>query len=214
MIAGDPLPDDDEPTSVPEHDLFVVEGVSAANALKELVDLTQHRVLAMQGKPMNAARASARTVAKSPVAETLRVVIARGHIDNTIPFIVPFDRVILVTDGDVDGVHAKALLLLLANAVAPGLIESGKLFTVRAPEFAVRCAEMDGAIFAFSDQGKRSVIDQLKERGASSVNVKRFKGLASMDADDLWEVFVNPQSRKLTTLGPAELTVATNALSR
>ncbi len=195
------------------HELLIVEGVSAANAVEKVFDPRQQRVFAVQGKPMNVLRASDRKVRANKVADDLWTIIGRGHVDDTRPYLVPFDRVILLTDGDVDGVHAKALLLLMIARVRPEIIEEGRLFTVRAPMFSIRCAEMDQPVFAYSLDGRQLVFDRLRERQASQVQIKHFKGLASMDDEDLWAACVNPETRQLSPLTASQVSAARAALS-
>ncbi len=191
-----------------EHELFIVEGLSAANAIGNVVDPTNQFVYAMQGKPLNAARARGREIAKNERANELMRRILRNRAEGFDPDHIPYSRVILLADADVDGVHAKALLLLLINHLLPDLITNGMLFTVRAPLFAVRCAEMQGSAYAYSADGHNSVLRQLAKKNATGVESNHYKGIASMNSDDIWDACINPDTRHMTPLDESHVAAA------
>ncbi len=199
------------------HELFIVEGVSAANAVRNVCDQTGQFVYAMQGKPMNVERATDVEVAKNERVDEIYRRISRNRpagIDGTEadrerP---PFRRVILLTDGDVDGVHAKALLLVLVNRVMPELVTDGRLFTIRAPQFGVTCAEHPDAVFAYSPGGRQSVLEQFAGRGGTNIRARHYKGLASMDGDDLRRLCIDSETRTLSELTAEHVAAARAAL--
>ncbi|MEZ5341400.1 MAG: toprim domain-containing protein [Acidimicrobiales bacterium] len=217
-------------TSVPENavpenavvkpagpELFVVEGRSAANAVRKVIDKATQSVYAVQGKPMNVVKASQREIdANERVAELYRRIVrnrAEGFDPDPSPDAVPFDRVILLADADVDGVHAKALLLVMIDAILPDLVASEMLFTVRAPLFAVTCDQRSSPVFAYSPDGRQRVTAQLLEQGASGVESVHFKGIASMNSDEIWESCLNPATRLMTPLTAEHVGAARSALA-
>ncbi len=167
----------------------------------------------MQGKPINVARASASQIQKNERAEALYRRITRNKSDAFDPSYVPFERVILLTDGDPDGVHAKALLLLLIHREVPDLIEQEQLLTVRAPQYGITCDQRTHPVFAYSIEGRDSVIRQLDQRGATSIHTHHYKGLAGMDRDDLWRHCVSVEDRELSLLTLDHVRAAQRALS-
>jgi DNA gyrase/topoisomerase IV subunit B len=200
-----------EPTT--EHELFIVEGESAADAIVQVCRPETQHVHAIQGKPMNVVRASSKTVwANDRVNDLYRRVIGSPSA-KFLPDYIWYRRVILVTDANVDGVHAKALLLALIAEVMPEIVDEGRLFTVRAPEFAVTCAERTDPIFAYSAEGRQSVLSQLADRGATKLATQHYAGLAGMSSHELARAFTNPDTRRLSSLDRDHVSVARAALA-
>lgn len=195
-----------------EHELFVVEGLSAANAIGKVCEPTTQYVYAMQGKPMNVVRASNGEIRSNERVGELTRRILRNRAEGFDPDHIPFSRVILLADADVDGVHAKALLLVMIAHVLPELIERGQLFTVRAPLFSTRCAEMDRPVYSYSPEGRNSVLDQLAARQATKVESNHYKGIASMNSEDIWDACINPETRHMTVLTAEHVAAARSVL--
>ncbi len=198
-----------------DHELFIVEGVSAANALQNVCEKARHVVYGMRGKPMNVERASDAEVRRNErVAEMYRRISRNKAADPELadPERPPFERVILLTDADVDGVHAKALLLVMIHRIMPRLIADRRLFTIRAPQFGATCDQHRAAVFAYSPEGRQSVLDQFTERGGTNIRARHYKGLASMDGDDLRRLCIDPATRQLSELTDAHVAAARAAL--
>jgi len=177
-----------------EHELFVVEGESAADALRQVCQPDEQHVHAIQGKPMNVFRASTKAIWANDRVSGLHFKIIGSPSAHLLPDYVSYRRVILLTDANVDGVHAKALLLGIFAKVMPELIEEGRLFTIRAPEYAVRCAERTAPVFAYSQDGRQSVLNQLADRGATKLSTQHYAGLAGMSDSELALAFTNHES--------------------
>ena len=196
-----------------EHELFVVEGESAADALRQVCQPDEQHVHAIQGKPMNVFRASTKAIWANDRVSGLHFKIIGSPSAHLLPDYVSYRRVILLTDANVDGVHAKALLLGIFAKVMPELIEEGRLFTIRAPEYAVRCAERTAPVFAYSQDGRQSVLNQLADRGATKLSTQHYAGLAGMSDSELALAFTNHESRQLTALDASHVAAARSVLS-
>lgn len=190
------------------HELFVVEGESAADALSQVCRRGIQSVHAVQGKPMNVVRASPAAIWKNDRIVMLHHKIVGSPSAHLSPDWISYRRVILLTDANVDGVHAKALLLAIFAEVMPELIEQARLFTIRAPEYAVRCAERTTPVFAYSRQGRQSVFEQLVARGATKLSTQHYAGLAGMGDSELVQAFVDPATRKLSALDASHVAAA------
>lgn len=186
-------------------ELFIVEGESAAAAIRQVCEPAAQAVHPIQGKPMNVFRASARAIRSNE-----RVVLLQRHITEQDP---AFERVIIITDANPDGVHAKALLLGVIAETMPQLIEAGRLFTIRAPEYAVGCAERADPVFAYDDAGRASVLAQLSDRGATRLATQHYSGLASMSDRELTLAFTDPDTRSLAPLTSSHVDTARAVLS-
>lgn len=215
MSPDDTWPDNDgeEHHETAEHELFVVEGESAADAVVQVCHPEMQHVHAIQGKPMNVVRASDKTVwANDRVNDLYRRVVGSPSA-KFLPDYIWYRRIILLTDGNADGVHAKALLLALIARVMPAIVDDDRLFTVRAPEFSISCAERTDPIFAYSAEGRQSVLSQLAARGATKLATQHYAGLAGMSSRQLARAFTNPGTRKLSSLDRSHVAVARAALA-
>lgn len=197
-----------------EHEIFVVEGESAADALSQACRPEGQHVHAIQGKPMNVFRASTKAIWANDRVSGLHFKIVGSPSAHLSPDYIDYRRVILLTDANVDGVHAKALLLGIFAKVMPELIHEGRLCTIRAPEFAVRCAERTDPIFAYSPEGRESVMSQLAARGATKLSTQHYAGLAGMSDTELAYAFTNPVTRKLSLLDGSHVAAARSVLAR
>lgn len=195
-----------------EHELFVVEGESAADALSQACRPEGQHVHAIQGKPMNVFRASTKATWANDRVSGLHRRIVGSPSAYLLPDYISYRRVILLTDANVDGVHAKALLLGIFAKVMPEVIHEGRLFTIRAPEFAVRCAERAEPIFAYSQEGRQSVMSQLAERGATKLSTQHYAGLAGMSDTELALAFTNPKTRQISGLDASHVVAARSVL--
>jgi len=202
-----------EPDAGLEHELFVVEGESAADALGQVCRPEGQHVHAIQGKPMNVFRASTKAIWANDRVSGLHFRIVGSPSAHLLPDFIRYRRVILLTDANVDGVHAKALLLGIFSKVMPELIEEGRLFTIRAPEYAVRCAERVDPVFAYSPEGRQSVIAQLADRGATKLSTQHYAGLAGMSDTELALAFTNPATRQISSLDASHVAAARSVLA-
>lgn len=204
-----------DPVGTPEieHELFVVEGESAADALRQVCQPETQHVLAVQGKPMNVFRASMKAIWANDRVSSMHFRIVGSPSAHLSPDYVHYQRVILLTDANADGVHAKALLLGIFAKVMPELIEEGRLFTIRAPEHAVRCNERVDPIFAYSQDGRDSVASQLSQRGATKISTQHYAGLAGMSGSELAMAFANSATRQISVLDASHVAAARSVLS-
>ena len=181
-------------------ELFIVEGISAANAVKVARDPKTQSVLAMQGKPLNVERASKRDIATNDrIADIVAAVGGGRGSDFNLDSVLP-DRVLLLTDADPDGIHARALYLLLFDAVMPDLIEAGRLWSARPPLFSLSVEGLDHELFAYSPQHRDLIIEKLASGGYHHYSVEYYKSIAGLDADQLWSTCLHPETRQARVL--------------
>lgn len=183
-----------------ERELLLVEGISAANAAVVARDPRRQAILAVLGKPMNVERASPKEVVENDkLRDIVRAVGAWSgeafDLDS-----VRYDRVILLTDGDVDGVHAGALLLLALDHMMPELITAGRLERVRAPLFAIRAEQLDAPAYAYSTPHRDRTTAAMRERKMTNIEIDYLKSIAGLNADELWRVCLDPESRVSSVL--------------
>ena len=197
-----------------ERELFIVEGISAANAATIARDPRSQAILAVQGKPMNVERASGKQIlANEKMRDIVRAVGAwcgdAFDLDS-----VRYNRVLILTDGDADGVHASALLLLAFDYLMPELIEAGRLSRIRAPLFAIDADQLDDIAYAYSTPHRVRLVEQLRAHKMTGIDHDYLKSIAGLNADELWRVCMNPESRVGEVLDRAAAATARETLSQ
>jgi DNA gyrase subunit B len=182
-------------------ELFIVEGDSAASAVAAICNAQTQAVLPMQGKPLNALRASAERVGEFPLFKQLVAALGVSLTDRKTGEVSDiarsrFDRVLMLFDPDADGIHCGALMLMFFYRWMRPLLENGMVHMVRPPLFLLTAAEHDEPFHAYSPEHAGKLIAELKRRGAGNVKTHHHRGLASIDPKLLASACVHPQTRK------------------
>jgi DNA gyrase subunit B/topoisomerase-4 subunit B len=175
-------------------ELFVVEGESAAAAVARVRDAATQAVLAMQGKPLNALRATRGRVAAQPFFAALIAGLGTGWDDSCDASRVRYDRVLLLTDPDADGIHCGVLVLMFFHRWMRPLLDAGRIEIVRPPWGEVLPADGSAAHHAWSEEEFLEIA--ARERGRGSAVARRFRGLAALDPALLRESCVSPGTRR------------------
>jgi len=192
-VATDPLT---ECLEVGDSELLIAEGVSAARALKA-VRARNQAVLAMQGKIPNVDNASKQKVINNDQISNLLKCLHPAR-ENSVEFsTMRYQRILLVSDPDVDGQHAQLLLMKFFCEYLPHIVESGALYLVRVPRYAVYEGENLKGLASTDAQ-----LQQMTDR--EGAEVRRFKGLASIDSNLLRRV-VGKDSRQIRRLSISDL---------
>ncbi|MDO5624228.1 MAG: toprim domain-containing protein [Pseudomonadota bacterium] len=192
-------------------ELFLVEGESAAGAVAAVRNARTQAVLALQGKPLNAWRASVERVAAYPLYGQLAAAMGWPS-PVAVPETAPrFERVLLLLDPDADGIHIGALLLLYLKRFAPDLLAQARILMVRAPMAGLRVAARETGevedVWAYTPNQARA----LRERAAAAPErwaVLRewgFRGLASLPPEVLRTTCVDPATRRADVVTPAQM---------
>jgi len=182
-------------------ELFVVEGDSAAAAVVRVRDPRCQAVLPMQGKPLNAARVSRAKVFEHPFFGPLAAALDTGCESLCDPRRGRYGRVLVLTDPDADGIHCGFLVLLFLHRFMRPLLDAGRVQLVRPPWGEVVA---DGElVHAFSEPELTALADRHRERDA--VSVRRYHGLASLDADLIREACVDPHTRRTVGVSAADV---------
>lgn len=191
-------------------ELFIVEGESAADSVAAIRDEQTQAVLGLQGKPMNAFKASAARVADNPFFQALDQSLwldeHRAH--------PRFARVVLLFDPDADGIHCCALMLAYFFKFQPEILTAGRLKIARAPEavFSLppRAGREPEQLYGYPDGTTSRLRRDLKLAGIGPVSQLVFRGLASIPPAILHKTCIAPATRKLS---PASVDDAKLAIS-
>jgi DNA gyrase subunit B len=188
-------------------ELFIVEGDSAAQAVCAVRDVGFQAVLPLQGKPMNAMRASPRRLVDSPWFATLAAALGPAA-GTALPLgELRFRRVILLLDPDADGIHAGALVQIFFYRTMRRLIEDGHVEIVHAPWGEVR--DSNGEVhIAFHERGFQTMCRELEARAAGAAQRIRHRGLGTITPSVLARTCVDPRTRAARVLNLRDVEVA------
>ncbi len=176
-------------------ELFIVEGDSASNAVSCVRDRGFQAVIPMQGKPLNAWKASNEKVARNEFFNALHQAIGAGWGDSFQLNEARYQNIILVFDPDADGIHCGMLLLIYFYRWMRPLLESGRIHMVHPPLFEISAPGMIELVCAVSDDEAATCLAKVQEEVSPLAVKKRFRGLASMSAAVLKQFCVHPTSR-------------------
>ena len=174
------------------NELFLVEGDSAGGSAKGGRDRKFQAILPLRGKVLNTAKASMDDIYKNEEINTLIYTIGAGVGANFDASESNYDKVIIMTDADVDGAHIQILLLTFFYHYMRGLIEAGKLYIALPPLYKLDYGK-NKQIYAYSDDE----LNEIKNDNSGKYTIQRYKGLGEMNPEQLWETTMNPETRTL-----------------
>jgi DNA gyrase subunit B len=194
-------------------ELFIVEGDSASSSVINVRDKQRQAVLPMQGKPLNAIRASGERVVAyalfQQIVSTLGVLMTNletGELSDLST--MRFDRVVLLFDPDADGIHCGALMLMFFYRWMRPLLASGSVYMVRPPFFVVTHTGSDESLHAYSPDHAQRLVADLTRGGATHVKAQHHRGLASINPPLLLSSCVDPATRRADVMGVADAEAA------
>jgi DNA gyrase subunit B len=190
-------------------ELFIVEGESAGGSAKQGRDATYQAILALRGKPINVVNARPERLQLNKEYGLMASVIGTGvrgafNLDKC-----KYDKIILMTDADVDGGHIRALLLALFYQEMPGLIEAGKVYVAMPPLYSVTWRGKTQ--WLLDDEALRRFYG--RNQDAKNAPIKRYKGLGEMKASELRETTMHPASRVLKQVTLEDSALAAQVVS-
>ena len=197
---------------VERREIYIVEGDSALGACKQSRDAEFQGLMPVRGKILNCLKADYPRIFKSDVITDLMKVLGCGVevSGKAVKDLNQFDlsnlrwsKVVICTDGDVDGFQIRTLILTMLYRLCPTLIREGFVYIAETPLFEITCREKGGekTWFAYSEREKADI---LKELSGKKVNVQRSKGLGENDPEMMWMTTMNPETRRLIRVLPED----------
>lgn len=170
-------------------ELYLVEGESAGGSAKNARDKETQAILPLRGKILNIEKSNPAKALSSEEITNMITAIGTGVGENFDLEKLRYNKIIIMTDADVDGEHIKTLLLTFFFRFMPKLIENGNIYVAMPPLYRLRKSK---DYYVFSDEELKKMSEKL-----GNPTITRFKGLGEMSLEQLWDTTMNPQTRKI-----------------